>query len=519
MPLGDSITRGWWGSATGYRWGYRKPLYDLLTSGGYDFDLVGCKIDGVFPDPHHEGRDGWRADELLYGRPSAPAEGKLSDWLIGDQPDVVLLHIGTNDITQGYGDANEVNAILNVIDAYESANDRNVTVILALIINRRVDSPSAKRSQTTQFNNDVNAMAMNRIANGDDIIVVDMESVLNYAIGADMDDDVHPNDTGYGKMAQVWYGALADYFNSFVFAISGHVKEPDGHTAVAGMVISSDNNDVNAVTDANGFYELQVNYHWSGVTKPKKNGYIFEPNGYVYSNVNQDLTNMDYTAAPTMFTISGFVLEQGSATPISGVSIVADSGGGAATTGANGYYEIVVDYNWSGEVRPDKYGLVFEPNSRHYEDVNQNFTADQNYAATEYDFRIYGYVRNECAVPIEGVLVDATNGAVSDTTDTNGFYEVWILEGWSGTVTPVRTNFTFESVSTGYADVQADEAENYIADNIYDLDCDNQVGWGDVFAMADNWLSTDPGAAGNFIADGRVNFLDFAFFVTVWQNE
>jgi hypothetical protein len=518
MPVGDSITRGYLGSL--YRWGYRKPLYDLLTGSDFDFDFVGCKIDGSFADPQHEGRDGWRADELLYGRAGAPAEGKLSDWLVADQPDVVLLHIGTNDVTQGNADPCEVNALLDVIDNYEIASGRHVTVILALIINRRIDSPAYKRAQTTQLNSDVNAIATSRIANGDDIIVVDMESVLDYAIGADMSDEVHPNDAGYTKMAQVWYDALADYFNSFVFVISGRVVEPDGQTPVAGMLIASDNNDVNALTDANGFYELEVNYHWSGITKPEKDGYIFEPNGYEYSDVDQDLTDMDYIAAPTVFTISGFVLEQSSASPVSGVSIEAENGGGSAITDANGYYEIAVDFNWSGSVAPEKYAYVFEPKSRSYQDVNQDFIADQNFSGTGYDYRIYGYIDSTvCSVPVGGVQVNATQGGADAATDSNGFYEVWVNAGWSGTVTPAKAYYTFEAVSTDYEDVQADQRADYIGENIYDLDCDGSVGWGDVLAMADNWLSTDPGATGNLVPDGSVNFLDLAYLASIWQNE
>jgi len=49
-------------------------------------------------------------------------------------------------------------------------------------------------------------MAQNRIAAGDDIIIVNMESALNYA--TDMADDKHPNSSGYGKMADVWFNAL-----------------------------------------------------------------------------------------------------------------------------------------------------------------------------------------------------------------------------------------------------------------------------------------------------------------------
>ena len=70
MPLGDSITRGWFGSVG--HWGYRKPLYDNLSREGFNFDFVGSYVDGSFPDPNHEGHDGWRADEILNGRTSEP---------------------------------------------------------------------------------------------------------------------------------------------------------------------------------------------------------------------------------------------------------------------------------------------------------------------------------------------------------------------------------------------------------------------------------------------------------------
>lgn len=181
MPLGDSITRGYFGSVN--HWGYRKPLYDLLASDSYDFDFVGSLTDGAFADPDHEGHDGWRADQILTS---------VGGWLLTYQPDVVLLHIGTNDITAGNQDANEVSGILDVVDGYEAANAKNVTVILALIINRQTYSP-----ETTQYNIDVNNMAMSRIAGGDDIIIVDMESALSYP--SDMADGLHPNDAGDRK--------------------------------------------------------------------------------------------------------------------------------------------------------------------------------------------------------------------------------------------------------------------------------------------------------------------------------
>jgi lysophospholipase L1-like esterase len=504
MPLGDSITRGWYGSA--YSWGYRKPLYVSLTNGGYNFDFVGGQTDGNFPDPQHEGHDGWQADNILP---------YLQGWLNTHRPDVVLLHIGTNDVTWNDWDANEVNDILNVIDNYEADSNKSVTVVLALIINRRIDSPSIKRAQTTQFNSDVNNMATNRIANGDDIIIVDMESALNYNIGVDMADEVHPNDAGYAKMAAVWYNALAGYFISrFDFTISGHVVELDGNTPVEGVLIQTDDNDISSVTDANGYYELLVNYGWSGVATPQKEGCVFEPNGYSYTDVNQDYNDMNYIATISAFKISGFVFEQDYVTPINDVNVSAENGGGSSLTNVNGYYEIWVDSNWSGKVKPSKYTYVFEPNSRYYEDVHQDYAADQNYTGNELDFRITGYIKNECDVPIEGVLVDANNGGDEDTTDVNGFYEVWVDSAWSGVVTPTKAHYTFDPNWMSYVAVPADQPDqNYVADNIYDLDCDGSISWGDVAVMAANWLGT---GAGDIDNSGKVDFMDFAAFGLTW---
>jgi len=511
MPLGDSITRGVYGSPVN-KWGYRKPLYDNLINGGYEFDFVGVHADGSFPDPNHEGRDGWRADEILYGRSSDPCAGKLEYWLIADQPDVILLHIGTNDITQGYPDANEVNSILNVIDAYEVGNNRHVTVVLALIINRRIDGSATKRTWTTQFNSDVNVIAANRIANGDDIIVVNMESALNYNVGVDMYDEVHPNDNGYIKMAGVWYGALADYFSGFSVEISGFVFETDGNTPVQGVLMQTDSNDINAVTDANGFYQLPVDYNWSGTVMPQKAGYVVDPNKDVFTNVTQDYNDVNYTAIPIKFKISGFVFEQGTALPMNDVNVSADNGGRSALTDANGYYEIVVDYNWSGNVTPAKY--AFEPNSRHYEHVDQNYTTDQNYTGHKYNFKITGCIKNGCDIPIEGVLVDANNGGGADTTDANGFYEVWVDSAWSGTVTPTRQYYTFNPNLMSYDNVLADQPDqNNVADSIYDLNYDGHINWGDVDTIAENWLK--PGA-GDIDSSGKVDFLDFAEFCLVW---
>jgi M6 family metalloprotease-like protein len=308
--------------------------------------------------------------------------------------------------------------------------------------------------------------------------------------------------------------------------ISGYVLEQDGNTPVEGVPIQTDGNDVNSVTDANGFYELWVNYNWSGIVTPQKEGYVFEPNGNTYTNVIEDYSDQNYIATLNTFVISGYVFDKDYVAPINDVNVSAENsggpwtsryGGGSWLTDANGYYEVVVDYNWSGKVTPTKYAYGFTPANIDYNNViaDQN---NQNYTGKPLTFIISGYIKNGCNVPINGVLVDANNGGGQNTTDVNGFYEVWVDYNWSGTVTPTKGHHTFNPGEMVYVDVLADQTEqNYQAINIYDLDCDCTIGYGDLAVIAENWLKTPANInEGDLNNDNIVNFLDFAEFAKHW---
>jgi len=131
---------------------------------------------------------------------------------------------------------------------------------------------------------------------------------------------------------------------------------------------------------------------------------------------------------------------------------------------------------------------------------------------------IAGYIKNECNVPIVGVLV-ATNNGGQYTTDINGFYTFSVDSNWSGTITPSKKHYTFEPNQMIYVNVAANaQDQNYTADNIYDLDCDGVIGLGDFAVMADYWLATGPGIPADLFADQIVNFLDFAKLASASTN-
>ena len=213
MPLGDSITYG-----NDYynvpdettQVSYRKHLWEDLGAAGYTVDFIGDQSGGTNFDPpfdsDHQGHPGFTAAEIA---------GDVYSDLQVNEPEVVLLHIGTNELRT---DTADIELALNEIDRYENDKNVHIQVILARIINRWVgwdDPDNTNRTtpqhvtDTTTFNLNLQTMADARIAAGDDIIVVDMEtdSGINYD-ATDMTDDLHPNDSGYAKMASVWYSAL-----------------------------------------------------------------------------------------------------------------------------------------------------------------------------------------------------------------------------------------------------------------------------------------------------------------------
>lgn len=212
MPLGDSITSGIAGSTDDT--GYRLDLYLNLTGVGYssgDLDFVGSLANGIgtpadFPR-NHEGHGGWSANQI---------RDNVYDWLNNNPADIVLLHIGTNDITAGQptaGIVTEVSQILDKIDDFELDFNSEIWVVLALIINRSCipyNPPCDKSLETETFNTALFNMASARI--NDKIVIVDMETEANldYRVkpDGDMDDEVHPFDTGYKKMADLWLVGL-----------------------------------------------------------------------------------------------------------------------------------------------------------------------------------------------------------------------------------------------------------------------------------------------------------------------
>lgn len=199
MPLGDSITQGSRSHPS-----YRRPLWRTLRQAQYAVDFVGGKMlnkGGLAPyldyDLDHHGHWGWTAAMLLP---------EVRQWTRKHQPDIVLLHVGTNDCW-GQQPVEKIRDNLGrIIDQLRGANPQ-VKVLLAQLI------PSAPpyaelNVRITALNALLPALVRAKSTSQSPIVLVDQNTGFSREAGVDIDDGLHPNAQGEAKMAARWFEAL-----------------------------------------------------------------------------------------------------------------------------------------------------------------------------------------------------------------------------------------------------------------------------------------------------------------------
>jgi len=153
--------------------------------------------------------------------------------------------------------------------------------------------------------------------------------------------------------------------------ISGQILSQKGRP-VADVYLMADGGG-SATTDSTGEYTLTVDHGWLGKITPTKTGYTFNPPVKPYTAVRSDQTRQNFTAIVQMFKITDSVIIGN--TPIPGVTITAKDAEGTidtTTTNAKGEFSVEVPYGWTGEIIPTKEGLMFNPPSQNYTNVDSD---------------------------------------------------------------------------------------------------------------------------------------------------
>jgi lysophospholipase L1-like esterase len=241
MPFGDSITTSVGkttihGVAVSAQASYRCWLYYGLRSDVFSFIFTGTQVQNyggpancpipqgqIAFDPHNEGHSGYTAITFLTTSDAFYIDKILTSQSAGTTtpniPDMVLFHLGTNDVAQGYSVPEITANIGSVIDHFRKANP-NVIILLAQIIPCSTTTiyPSPYNSQPwctkiPALNAAIPAFAAQKTSVTSPVIVVDQYTGFNPAAGKDTYDGLHPNASGEKKMAARWRAAIEAVYN------------------------------------------------------------------------------------------------------------------------------------------------------------------------------------------------------------------------------------------------------------------------------------------------------------------
>lgn len=207
LPLGDSIS-----CASTQKLSYRYPLWRSLVDRGKRISFVGSQgynggrswksYKGLNFPVTSEGHSGWRADQILRGLKNGT--GGLSHWLGSYNPDIALIHLGTNDLYQSQSPESTIKDIEKIILLLRKKNPK-IKILLAKII------PMGKNGHhVSWFNQLIGQLAIKLNKKNSPVHSVDMYSVMNF--NKDMErDHIHPNARGEKKIANQWLLALINY--------------------------------------------------------------------------------------------------------------------------------------------------------------------------------------------------------------------------------------------------------------------------------------------------------------------
>jgi lysophospholipase L1-like esterase len=209
LPLGDSITYGVNDENNG---GYRGPLFASAVAAGQRITFTGSLSNGpstvsgqTFPKKN-EGHSGWGISEVTpYSGGNAgiatvipsPAMSSAS----GGVPDIILLHIGTND--SGSFTATQMTSDLSGLLDKIIAAAPDALLVVAQIIPLGYGTNDVIKA----YNQAIPGLVQTRAAAGKHVVLLDMYTGFNASsmLGSD---SIHPNSTGYKFMADHWYTAI-----------------------------------------------------------------------------------------------------------------------------------------------------------------------------------------------------------------------------------------------------------------------------------------------------------------------
>ena len=221
MPAGDSITFG-----MGDDGGYRKFLDYFLKEKGYtNVDFVGPEGSNsatfsyngktVTYDDNHAGYSGytikqhaggWSNNSGLYETLKNNNAVKKAD------PDIILLIIGTNDMTANRSMSECEDDLHTLLDYMLGDMSSDGMIFLSTIPELSAFGGGDNTQKIANYNSLVKKVAQEYSSSGKHVTFADIHGCLNGT--ADLGDGIHPSKAGYEKMGKYWAGVIDEYISA-----------------------------------------------------------------------------------------------------------------------------------------------------------------------------------------------------------------------------------------------------------------------------------------------------------------
>jgi len=194
LPLGDSIT---FGTPTN-NGGYRVELFTKAVGDNLHLTFVGSQSNGpamVAGKPFPKGNEGYP------GITTANLNSQhIKGTALKDMPQIILLHIGTNNVSQ----ANAFADLEKIVDDIVAAAPNSLLAVASII-------PLGSTAAVPTYNAKIPDLVKKRADAGKHVIFVDQYKDFPTS---ELTDGVHPNDTkGYPRMGDKWYAAIKPYLH------------------------------------------------------------------------------------------------------------------------------------------------------------------------------------------------------------------------------------------------------------------------------------------------------------------
>ncbi len=222
MPFGDSITASYPPFSS-----YRCYLDHMLDAANIYFIFSGSQyLDSYYKsllppcgdpltdfDNRHEGYSGYPTSKFLDPQDANYIDDILSRDIYQTAkkniPQIVLMHLGTNDLNQSIPIPQIVANLGTLIDHFRAWNP-SVAVLVAQII---PCTGYTWCSQVDDLNAAIPALAAEKNNLFSPVVVVDMYSDYNPTAYNDPSNPVHPNSSGDAIIAARWMAAIQAYLN------------------------------------------------------------------------------------------------------------------------------------------------------------------------------------------------------------------------------------------------------------------------------------------------------------------